>query len=354
LGRVAREYLTAICPSNRVWSIPGRLTALLRSRWGLNTLISDTNHKNRSDQRHHAIDAAVVTVTDRRLLARISHLAARGLEEGVHRFLEGLEEPWTGFRTGLAFGLGKIVVSYKPDHGTGARLHNDTAYGLVDPSQSLDGPVEVVHRIPLLNLKSADQLEQIRDDAVRNQIEQVTRGKTGKEFTAALEAFSEKTQIRRIRIKQPLSVIAIRRTDGTPYKAYKGDGNYCYQVFSRQNDGDWIARITSTFDAANGRFPATSDYLVMQLCMNDSIRMKHIESDAHTIYRVVKFSQGRVFLAPHNEGGNLKERDADRSDHFKYLNCSSSRLQRVDAQQVVVDTLGQVWPMAYPHAGENR
>jgi len=145
MGRVAREYLTAVCPSNRVWSIPGRLTALLRSRWGLNTLLSDTNQKNRTDQRHHTVDAAVVAVTDRALLARISHLAARTAEEGVQRFLDGLEEPWPGFRKGLEFGLSKVVVSYKPDHATGTRLHNDTAYGLVNPSGSLDGAVEVVH-----------------------------------------------------------------------------------------------------------------------------------------------------------------------------------------------------------------
>jgi CRISPR-associated endonuclease Csn1 len=353
LGRVAREYLTAICPSNQVWSIPGRLTALLRSRWGLNTLLSETNHKNRSDQRHHTIDAAVVVVTDRRLLSRISHLAARGQEEGVHRFLEGLEEPWPGYRTGLEFGLSKVVVSYKPDHGTGARLHNDTAYGLVDPSQSLDGPVEVVHRISLLTLKSADQLEQIRDDALRDQIQQETRGKTGKEFTAVLAAFSEKTRIRRIRMKQPLSVIVIRRTDGTPYKAYKGDSNYCYQVFAAQENGRWFERVVSSFEMAAGQLPILEDPLVMQLCVNDTVRLK-IADDEMEIFRVVSLTPGMIFLAKHQEGGNLRERDRDRTDPFKYLICSSSRLKKFDALQVVVDTLGQVWPMKYQHAGANR
>jgi CRISPR-associated endonuclease Csn1 len=353
LGRVAREYLTAICPSNRVWSIPGRLTALLRSRWGLNTLLSDTNHKNRSDQRHHTIDAAVVVVTDRGLLGRISHLAARGLEEGVHRFLEGLEEPWSGYRTGLEFGLGKVVVSYKPDHGTGARLHNDTAYGLVDASQSLDGPVEVVHRVPLLGLKNAEQVEQIRDVAVRDQIREVVRGKTGKELTAALEAFSEKTQIRRIRIQQPLSVIAIRRPDGTPYKAYKGDSNYCYQVFTAQKNGRWFERVVSSFDMATGQLPMLEDPLVMQLCVNDTVRLK-IADDETAIFRVVSLTPGMLFLSKHQEGGNLRERDRDRTDPFKYLICSSSRLKKFDAVRVVVDMLGQVWPMTYQHAGANR
>jgi CRISPR-associated endonuclease Csn1 len=359
LGRVAREYLTAVCPSNRVWSIPGRLTALLRSHWGLNTLLSDTNQKNRTDQRHHTVDAAVVAVTDRALLARISHLAARAAEEGIRRFLEGLEEPWPGYRNGLEFGLSKVVVSYKPDHwarrkdhGTGARLHNDTAYGLVDPSQPLDGAVEVVHRIPLLSLKSEDQVEQIRDEAVRTQIREAIRGKTGKDLTAALEAFGEKTRIRRVRVKQPLSVIPIRRPDGTPYKAYKGDSNYCYQVFAAKNNGHWFERVVSSFEMATDQFAAREEPLVMQLCVDDTVYLKAKMEDKGAIYRVVKFSKGRIVLAPHNEGGNLKERDADRSDNFKYLNCSSSRLKKFDARHVVVDTLGQVWPVTYQHAGE--
>ncbi len=353
LGRVAREYLTAICPSNRVWSIPGRLTALLRSRWGLNTLLSETNHKNRNDQRHHTIDAAVVAVTDRGLLGRISHLAARGLEAGVQRFLEDLEEPWTGYRAGLEFGLSKVVVSYKPDHGTGARLHNDTAYGLIDSKQSLEGPVDVVHRVSVLSIKSEEQVEQIRDVAIREQMKEVTRGKTGKELTTALEAFSEKTGIRRIRIQQPLSVIAIRRPDGTPYKAYKGDSNYCYQVFAALKNGRWFERVVSSFDMAAGRLPVLKDPLVMQLCVNDTIRLKIADNET-AIFRVVSLTPGMLFLSRHQEGGNLRERDRDRTDPFKYLICSSSRLNKFDALQVVVDTLGQVWPMTYQHEGANR
>jgi CRISPR-associated endonuclease Csn1 len=352
LGRVAREYLTAVCPSNRVWSIPGRLTALLRSRWGLNTLISDSNYKNRTDQRHHTIDAAVVAVTDRKLLARISHIAARTAEDGVHRFLEGLEEPWAGYRNGLSFGLDKVVVSYKPDHGTGTRLHNDTAYGIVDSSQGFEGPVEVVHRVPLLTLKSEDQIAKIRDESLRNRIRQVINGKTGKDLAAALETFSEQTHIRRIRMVQPLSVIPIRREDGTPYKAYKGDSNYSYQIFAKKN-GRWFERVVSSFEMATGQLPMLDESFVMLLCVNDTVRLKISESDT-AIFRVVSLTPGMVFFARHQEGGNLRERDRNHLDPFKYLICSASRLQKFDALQVMVDTLGQVWPVMRQHAGTSR
>ena len=354
VSRVAREYLTAVCPSNQVWSIPGRMTALLRKRWGLNTLLSETGDKNRSDQRHHVIDAAVVAVTDRSLLQRISTLSARGAEQEIHRFLDGLEEPWPGYRRGLEFGLSKVIVSYKPDHGTGARLHNDTAYGLVDRSQDFDGPVEVVHRVPLLTIKGEPDAERIRDPAIRLRVQDAIRGKVGKDVTAALEALSEQIGIRRVRVVEPLSVIPIRRADGTPYKAYKGDSNYCYQVFASTKTGRWFERVVSSFEAAAVKLPAIEDPMVMQLCINDTVRFNEVGSPP-SVLRVVKFtSNGQIIFASHHEGGNLKNRDADHSDSFKYRYCSASSLQKLQAQQVLVDPLGQVWPVKHVHEGAHR
>ncbi len=353
VSRVAREYLTAVCPSNQVWSIPGRMTALLRKRWGLNTLLSETDGKNRSDQRHHVIDAAIVAVTDRALLQRISTLSARGAEQEMHRFLDGLEEPWPGYRSGLEFGLGKVTVSYKPDHGTGARLHNDTAYGLVNGSQDTDGPVEVVHRVPLLSLKGEPDAERIRDPSIRRRVQEVIRGKVGKDATAALEALSAQMGIRRVRVVEPLSVISIRSADGIPYKAYKGDSNYCYQVFTSTETGRWRDRVLSSFDAARGKSEPTEDNLLMQLCINDTVRLDGDSDAERGVFRVVKMRKGQVTFARHQEGGNLKERDGDRTDGFKYLNCSASRLQKLQAQQVVVDPLGQVWPVNNAYEGAN-
>ena len=350
--RVAREYLTAVCPSNRVWAVPGRLTAILRARWGLNTLLSDADTKNRTDQRHHAIDAAVVAVTDRALLQRASRLASRQDQEGVGRILEGLEEPWPGFRQGLAFGLEKVLVSYKPDHGVGARLHNDTAYGLVDGNLDVSKPATVVHRVPLASIKSVNDADRIRDPAIRERVQAIATSRSGKELVAALEAFSQETGIRRVRVTEQLTVIPIRRADGAVYKAYKGDSNYCFEISLDGRSGRWRDEVISSFQAASGHADRQSDDIVMRLCALDCVRIDD-GGGGQKIYRVVKFSVGRLVLAPLHEGGKLKERDADRSDSFKYLTCSASRLQQLNAYRVVIDPIGQSWPIAVRHARAN-
>ena len=152
---------------------------------------------------------------------------------------------------------------------------------------------------------------------------------------------------------QPLSVITIRRKDGTPYKAYKGDSNYCYQVFSSKINGRWYERVVSSFEISTGQLPALEDPLIMQLCVNDTVRLKISEDDI-AIFRVVSLTPGKVLLARLHEGGNLRERDRNRMDGFKYLICSSSRLKAFDAEHVMVDTVGQTWPMTYQHAGADR
>jgi CRISPR-associated endonuclease Csn1 len=61
------------------------------------------------------------------------------------------------------------------------------------------------------------------------------------------------------------------------------------------------------------------------------------------IMRVAKFSQnGQIAFAEHREGGNLKERDADKSDCFKYLLKNSGALSSLKARRVTIDFLGLV------------
>lgn len=60
------------------------------------------------------------------------------------------------------------------------------------------------------------------------------------------------------------------------------------------------------------------------------------------LMRVVKFSEGRIVLAEHHEGGNLKARDADPDDPFRYLTVSPGRLRQLGGRRVTVSPTGRV------------
>lgn len=175
MSRLARTYLTLVCSAVRV--SPGRLTAMLRSKWQLDGLLSDdksryksiasltrnevnwvrdsalrsvlmeviqqtddenlsevlanigekqnvqtveiTYPKNRNDHRHHAIDAFVIACTDLGLLNKISKASGRAEELDLDRLYPKNEfpEPFDNFRTALRCRLQTLIVSHRPDHG---------------------------------------------------------------------------------------------------------------------------------------------------------------------------------------------------------------------------------------------
>ncbi len=377
LSRMAGRYLSnlyADASEGSVYVIPGRMTAMLRRLWGLNSLLPDHNFvenehsnapKNRLDHRHHAIDAAVVAVTTRGLLNEIAKAAGRAKDKDLDRLFEDLSQPWEGFREELGEKLAGLTVSHKPDHGrkgrpapgrdvTAGRLHNDTAYGLTG-ERAADGKTPVVvHRVPLTSLKPGDLIDPARipDEALRDALYRATEGLTGKPFDQAVAHFAKDDPvfkgIRRVRVREPLNVIPIRDKAGRAYKAYKGDANARFEVW-RIPGGRWTADIVSMFDAHQpalaDRRPHPAAKKMLSLRQNDMIAVER-DGAPPQLVRVVKFStNGAIALAPVNEGGVLKARDAASADidPFKYINSSAGGLKKLRARQVRVDPLGRVF-----------
>jgi len=389
VSRMALSYLAALYPAeqadavgvlrhhNRIRALRGRMTEMLRRKWALNDILYDHNitgsnpvkPKNRKDHRHHAIDAFVIACTSRSLIQKIASAAEEIERQGTVRVLSTIPEPWPGFRDQLRDRIIGSVVSHKPDHGTvsrsgdasgrsqtAGRLHNDTAYGLTGETDA-KGSALVVHRVPLGSFRSEKDLAAIRDVHLRETLRQATRGLSGKAFENSLRALSRADRLngsvnpykglRRVRIVEPLQVIAIRDRSGRAYKGYKGDSNHRFDVWQLP-DGKWVAEVVSTFDAHQPDWSSTVRNAcpiakkVLSLHQNDMVA---IERDGERqICRVVKFgSNGQITLAAHHEAGALKSRDADKADPFKYVSPTAGGLKKLQARQCRVDELGQIF-----------
>ncbi len=380
LARMARLYLAALYPVKLaqapVWVTPGRLTALLRRHWGLNSILRGDNlpeeqqAKARDDHRHHALDASVIGLTSRGLLNRISReagrLEAQGLEDYVWQSIPA--EPWPGFREEVARIVRRMIVSHRPRHKTidfslrrvgrdqtAGQLHEETAYGLTGERTQRGDPI-VVYRVPLTSLKPKD-IELVRDPDLRDALWNHTRDLSGKEYEKALAEFPTLERvggkpnpwkgIRRVRITRALNVIPIRdRRTGQPYKAYKGGSNYRYDLWELPN-GKWEAEVISMFDAhqpgwkseLKRKYPTARK--LMRIFQND---MCAWEQDGNTVYgRVVKFTKnGQITLAPHNEA-NVDARNRDASDPFKFISPAPAGLKNMKFRLVKVDETGRVF-----------
>ncbi len=358
LSRIAKEYLTLICPRDSVWVIPGRLTAMLRGKYGLNQLLSGTYKKNRDDHRHHAIDAAVIGITDRGLLQSFAKANQRTRERGVNRLVEEMPLPWPTYREHVARAVAGIIVSFRPNHGYQSGLHNETAYGLRPNGK-------VVHRVPLQKFKSADDVAntEFADEQFRQWLLGQVAGVEGKEFAARIESLIREHGVHRARIVETLAVIPISsgkagerhgtEDDGTPraYKGYKGNSNYCIEIF-RDENGKWAGEVISSFKAyqvvrergvAGLRDPKIAQNgkpLLMRLMVDDMVRLN--DGDRTRTLRVVTLSgNGQIFMAEHNEA-NCDSRNRDKQSSFKYVSKMPGSLQSAQGRRITVSEIGEL------------
>ena len=403
LSRIARQYLAHLYNEKaegrlRVRAIPGKLTAMLRDKWGLNALLRGHNidggdedgpaRKNRDNHMHHAIDAFVIALTDQRLLHAIASLNSNADRK---RLVEEVPLPWEGFTPDdLRPHLERLVVSHKPDHGTfpwmakgngkgrsgngqtSGALHNDTAYGLVGPGKN--GNWKVVSRAPLSAFNTPEAMDKalpdIRDRALREALTAAWTSfqKTYKPETADPDdrkkkknpamAFADhvatkgvtlnghSVKVRRVRMVEELDVVIIKdRKTGKPYKAYKPDGNAFADLYELP-DGKWRAVVIRRFDANQPDFdpakfrPHPAAKKIARLHIDDMVAIG--EGDTRRILRVVKMSGQIITMADHFEGGALKTRDADKNDIFKYFAPSASKLKELGFRKVGVDEIGRL------------
>ncbi len=325
LSKVAREYLSLVCPQNtRV--IPGRMTAMLRAKFGLNDVLSLSGEKNRNDHRHHAVDACVIAVTDQGLLQRFAQASASARERQLNRLVEDMPLPWPTYRAhvlraiaGMAKRDGQLVqeqsgiwVSHKPDHGHEGAMHNDTAYGLLGNGQV-----------------SAHKMV----DGKRQRVEDNLK---------VIEFSNSKASVRHG---------VLPTGEPRPYKGYKGDSNYCIEIV-RNDKGKWEGEVISTFDAyqlvrthglARLRHPTLSVSgmpLVMRLLINDAIRLL-VDGQVKTM-RVAKMSgNGQVFMAETNEA-NVDARNRNKDDPFLYVSKMAGSFFSAKARRVTISPIGEL------------
>ncbi|MFX9015993.1 hypothetical protein ABTN29_20095, partial [Acinetobacter baumannii] len=78
---------------------------------------------------------------------------------------------------------------------------------------------------------------------------------SGKDFEAGLRRVTQTHPVfkglRRVRVREPLTVIPIRDRSGRAYKAYTGDANARFDVWRLPN-GKWVSAVVSMFDAHQG------------------------------------------------------------------------------------------------------
>lgn len=309
LSRVAKEYLSLICPQN-TRAIPGQMTAMLRAKFGLNDILGLNGEKNRNDHRHHAVDACVIAVTDQGMLQRFSQASASARERQLGKLVDTMPLPWPSYRDHVQRAIEHIWVSHKPDHGHEGAMHNDTAYGLLGN-------------------------DQVR---VRKVVDGVRVRETS---TLKVIPFSDASANARHGV--------LPNGEPRPYKGYKGDSNYCIEIV-RNDKGKWEGEVISTFQAyqlvrqggiARLRHPALSCSgrpLVMRLMIDDVVILA-IDGKKEILRVAYMASAGTIALIACHEA-NVDKRT--RSKELAYVFKTAGSLQKAQGRRGTISPTGEL------------
>lgn len=181
ISREAKNYLSKVC--SKVQVAQGQLTANLRQKWGLNSVLGDEDTKARDDHRHHAIDALIIACSTAGYLQELSKWNRYRRNPQLKNF----PLPWDGFFEDTKKAVNRILVSHKKtdrlitvrttitkkdgklykNKGIAARgqLHKESIYGKRKPPEKETPAFHI--RKPLETLTTRKQIEKIVDPAIR-------------------------------------------------------------------------------------------------------------------------------------------------------------------------------------------
>ena len=113
-----------------VIAVAGGATGNLRWVWGLN--FGDGNVKDRTDDRHHAVDAAIIAACSESTIKKVAEASSKGREAFKKQRESRLADtqPWPTFADEVKARHAFVVPTRMADHGVTGRVFEDTLYHL--------------------------------------------------------------------------------------------------------------------------------------------------------------------------------------------------------------------------------
>lgn len=242
----------------------GVMTSWLRHQWELNDLIGETNQKERTDHRHHAIDSVVTACIDRSFYNVLVKQAKTLEHENSALSIKDLyfDPPVEDIKEQLRERLEQLIVSHVPNRKITGAFHEDTGVGYIDGI----GTVYRKRLTPDFTVKNA---QKIIDDTVRDLVLAHIDKHNGNSKTAFAENFKlyhqdGKTLIRRVRVVQSKTSIdklnhskfAIKNKRGEAFKWHAYGNTHHVEILCHRDKPNKIASHFVTAMEAARRRPA--------------------------------------------------------------------------------------------------
>lgn len=278
ITKFALQYLKSVFP--HTFPVKGSMTDTFKKQWNLGMYAGD--NKDRSNYRHHAVDALTIACVNRRKFNQLSE-AIRNSSDGTHL---KFAKPWDSFDKDVLAAVQYIVPKHFVDdnslrqtkkvlrdtrtgkpkldkngnkiyiQGNTARgsLHKDTFYGcIMTPPEKDSEPQKIFVQRVSVDTLTKDSADKIVDKGIRNTF--INNLETGKQSLADIQKDGillpyqingKDVYVKRIRIKaKPTSPLVLKKhnnvIDHNP-KDYKqnyyvvNDENYLIALYRGKDD----------------------------------------------------------------------------------------------------------------------
>ena len=337
----------------RVQATAGQTTAFLRRELRLNLLLQDKNEKNRSDHRHHTIDATVIALTSLRQIKALSDAALRATGAKGQRLFAPIVEPWGKFFDDIQNAVNDMVVSHRVRRGLSGTLHEATNYRAPMETDSKSSFV----RKPLASLTKSE-VDGIVDPTLRILIAKAVGSGDPKKVFQELTSLPTVTgsdgiirRIRRVRVKANRPAIAIGSEPNRRFVAAGGNHHMAIYCETTKSGLKWKHKVVTRFEAMQrkraglaviDRSPADGSAFVWSLSPGECFAIPG-PTDGVDIYvvRGCTANMGvEVLLAA---DGRKSDEIRDTSIGNKRTYYSAETLRKLKAYKVVVSPTGKVF-----------
>ena len=238
----------------------GIMTDWLRHQWELNDLIGTTSNKERTDHRHHIIDAVVTACIDRGLYNALAHQAKSIERSGSSLTMKDLyfTPEIADIKQQLAAKLEQIIVSHVPQRKITGALHKETGVGFIDG-------IGTVYRKRLDKDFTRKKVDDIIDDQVRDLVSKHLENHGNDPKKAFADGFQllhkdGKTPIKRVRVVQSKTTreklekekFAIKNADGKAFKWHAFGNTHHVEILRHKITTDkYMSHVVTAMEASH-------------------------------------------------------------------------------------------------------
>ena len=331
----------------------GYVVSEIRHQWGLNNLIGETDRKERTDHRHHTIDAACIAATSRSLYTKaVKQIKKDKLE---------IPEPYPNFRDELAENLKHLIVSHASQRKLSGSLHEDTGENYVEKHGG------TVYRKNLDTGFGFTQAKKIIDDTIRELVLahlEKYGNNPKKAFADGVTVYhkDKKTPIKRVRILRVQTTqeklekykFGVKDGSGKVFKWMPYGNTHHVEIIKHKETGEYKGEFVTMMQASHRAKGIKSELnpdgtqqpmvrtehgdewqFIMALHVNDTVS---IETGAgeREFYRVQKLETTcNRFVLRKNSAATLKNEDEER-----FISINKESFNKHDLRQHKINIIG--------------